>query len=876
MISRKSHIAIEYCYRFREQNPGGVVVWIAAGSPARMEQSLTEIARKLSIPSYTDSPLQDFLKWFDVGSHPNRLLVFDDLVPESLNKIALDSLIENQPLGLQGSIILTTECLDRSYLAKINVTFIIVPSWTKEEAYDLLKMKVAQEDWNESSAALVVELLDFHPLAITLAASYIKRGEFKIEKHLENLRAASTAVVTEKDGDSPEMCLKIPRGLELSMTLCFEQLKMEKPRAVDLLFRISTLDPQGIPKTLLFHEGEKVRGFNAAIRLLNTLALVTHDTVHENLWAHRLVHSWTRNKLRREQTMAFWNLEVIKLLAERFPHGECSYWRNCNFLLPHAEGVFASDMAKALCLHCRNTYFFHRAALLQSMASYDEHRGFYAAAYAKYDEALSICHGHKWIGEKNKITQEILKKVPQMLGYLGRYQEARTKLEDALGGKLDKFLQEIEDDSEGLEDDTGIGRLVEEGEICDRDIYSSLARIVHEQGDYKFAGKCYKRALKMAVKAKGMENVTTLTIKSNLAGLKRDQGNYTKAEKMTREVLDCRRAIRGAEHPDTIQSMSNLVVILISQGKYMEAEEICEEALKVANKVQGVEHPDTLIIYGNLAGVLSRQGKYQDAADMQRHLLASKRKAFGPAHPSLISTRINLAVDLEKLGQYAEAEEEFTPAVAAANEAFGPDHPTTLNATNGLALVMLRLGKHEQAEPILRRVMQMRLKLFGEENQQTLISMNNLAGSLQKQGKFAAAEELHRQTFAGAKKVLGEKHPFALRSGNNLAEVLREWAKVLGDKRKLVEAEELQRMAWKRREEVLGEDHPDTVTSMQNLARILNQKGEVAGTIPLYQRAVEGLEKSLGGEHVATKTCKEELELLLSRKESGKGDLTGL
>ena len=49
--SSKSQLAIEYCYRFREQNPGANVLWVHAASLAQLDQGYREIARKLSLVS---------------------------------------------------------------------------------------------------------------------------------------------------------------------------------------------------------------------------------------------------------------------------------------------------------------------------------------------------------------------------------------------------------------------------------------------------------------------------------------------------------------------------------------------------------------------------------------------------------------------------------------------------------------------------------------------------------------------------------------------------------------------------------------------------------------------------------------------------------
>src|SRR5579862_80528 len=111
MAGRKSHMAIECCYKFREQHSESVVIWVASGSSPRVEQSLVEVSRKLSVPSFTNNPLQNLLKWLDGSSQPDWLLVFDDFVPGSLDESAFTLWTDNQSPERRGSILLTTESL---------------------------------------------------------------------------------------------------------------------------------------------------------------------------------------------------------------------------------------------------------------------------------------------------------------------------------------------------------------------------------------------------------------------------------------------------------------------------------------------------------------------------------------------------------------------------------------------------------------------------------------------------------------------------------------------------------------------------------------------------------------------------------------------
>ena len=65
-------------------------------------------------------------------------------------------------------------------------------------------------------------------------------------------------------------------------------------------------------------------------------------------------------------------------------------------------------------------------------------------------------------------------------------------------------------------------------------------------------------------------------------------------------------------------------------------------------------------------------------------------------------------------------------------------------------------------------------------------------------------------------------------------------------------AEPLFRRALEARERTLGKEHPDTLTSVHNLANLLRTKATTPGRRPLYRRALEARERTLGKEHPDT------------------------
>ncbi len=77
------------------------------------------------------------------------------------------------------------------------------------------------------------------------------------------------------------------------------------------------------------------------------------------------------------------------------------------------------------------------------------------------------------------------------------------------------------------------------------------------------------------------------------------------------------------------------------------------------------------------------------------------------------------------------------------------------------------------------------------------------------------------------------------------------------------EAEPMYRRALEIREKSLGKDHPDVATSLNNLAELYRAQGKYAEAEPMYRRALEIFEKSIGENHPNVATVLENLAILL-------------
>src|SRR5277367_5890035 len=81
MPNRKSQVAIEYCYRFRDRHPESHVFWIHASTLYRVDQAYKDIAKWLCLPGWNDpnvDKLQLVSEWLSDDAQGPWLLVLDN------------------------------------------------------------------------------------------------------------------------------------------------------------------------------------------------------------------------------------------------------------------------------------------------------------------------------------------------------------------------------------------------------------------------------------------------------------------------------------------------------------------------------------------------------------------------------------------------------------------------------------------------------------------------------------------------------------------------------------------------------------------------------------------------------------------------------
>ena len=886
---RKSQIAIEYAYRFRQSRPQSHVFWVYTASSGTFLQACHDIARSLKLPACDEQksdPCELVSKWLKEEDH-SWLMILDNadnaelFFPSAESDVPPATLMQTQRslsdylpsvLNSRKSLLVTTRSRPLAQDLAHGELCVEVHPFSSQEAKDLLqlKMKGAGASFDVYNTERLLDVLGYIPLAITQAAAFIKRNRVSVQGYLAVLEKDNQTLTDylSQDLQDPRRPHSVPISVFRTWKLSFDQILVQEPQTAKLLSLIAMLDPQRIPERLLQPLFERDVDFRIAISTLAGFALISQDSGREMYTIHPLVQASVHYWLEQRGEKADYASQALQLLAKEFPNGEHEHKERCESLLAHAQAV--------LCYNCiSEDNLRHRGALLYKVGWFNWQQGRYASAYGEVSEAYKI--NQEQLGEDATTTLNSLSLLALVLRYQGKYEAAEEMNRRALEGS-EKVLGVEHPDTLNSVNNLALvlgyqGKYEAAEEMNRRALEGSekvlgvehpdtltsvnnLALVLGYQGKYEAAEEMNRRALEGREKVLGVDHPSTLTSVNNLASVFQYQGKHEAAEEMNRRALEGYEKVLGKEHPDILASVNNLASVLRDQGKYKEAEKMNRRALQRREKMLGMEHPDTLNSVNNLALVLGYQGKYKAAEKMNRRALEGREKILGMRHPDTLTSVSNLASVFQYQGDYKAAEEMNRRALEEKETVLGVEHPSTLTSVSNLASVFQYQGDYEAAEEMNRRALEGYETVLGVDHPDTLTSVNNLALVLQYQGKYEAAEEMNRRALEGYEKVLGVDHPDTLTSVNNLASVLR-------DQGKYKESEEMNRRALEGYEKVLGKEHPDILASVNNLASVLRDQGKYKEAEKMNRRALQRREKMLGMEHPDTLTSVNDLASVL-------------
>jgi hypothetical protein len=263
--------------------------WIYAGTAVRFEQGYQEIARRLSLPGWDDQKadsLKLVYEWLNDEHNGKWLLIVDNADDATMfcsKAVATQeqqhskSLARYLPQSSSGSILITTQ--DKrvgEQLAGREIPIEILPM-DAADSMQLLRSRMAEDDWSDTEAMELIEELAYLPLAITQAAAFISENGLTLSEYRELLETGDEElkVLLSEDLQDPRRDLDTENSVMRTWKLSFDHIPKGKPRAAQKLPLMAVLDHHGAPRMLLRKDGETEIGFRTALGALQAFSLIT-------------------------------------------------------------------------------------------------------------------------------------------------------------------------------------------------------------------------------------------------------------------------------------------------------------------------------------------------------------------------------------------------------------------------------------------------------------------------------------------------------------------------------------------------------------------------------------------------------------------------
>jgi hypothetical protein len=204
-------------------------------------------------------------------------------------------------------------------------------------------------DLPTAEVAELLERLQYLPLAITQAASYINEEDVTLARYLELLRPenADAKLLLEQDYYDPKRHPDIHNSVFRTWKISFDQIQRQTPRAAEILSLMSMLDKQSILRQLLHDEEESPILVDKALGTLKNLSLIQEETTHQTHGVHRLVQLSTHWWLEQQKTLKTWQERALDILLTHSSSSvDVGDWEAWESISPHITVIQQSASAQ--------------------------------------------------------------------------------------------------------------------------------------------------------------------------------------------------------------------------------------------------------------------------------------------------------------------------------------------------------------------------------------------------------------------------------------------------------------------------------------------------------------------------------------------------
>jgi hypothetical protein len=538
---------------------------VRAATVARFEESYRQIAKAVGISRGNESGVStlevvhEWLsnerngKWVMVVDNADDMEIWTTTVPPMGAPVKVDQnhgapipaarrLHSFLPDSRNGSILITSRNREVARLLAGSYSQILqVDEMNELEAMELFSRK-SGGGHDPADIAMLTEKLDYIPLAISQAASYIaeRAGRMTISKYLTELRNLDQKAIKILDAsiDEPHRDEDRSNSVVATWMISFRHIQTTMPSAARLLSLMCLFDRQRIPEDLLVEQytpetvaivkrkpwwwrggcfGRKTKApeslcekseiptdcnFERDYLTLNNYALIKTDKDGQHFEMHRLIQLTTKRWLELQNTLSSWTSRYIVLMHNNYPWPEYESWNKCQALFPHAQMARRYRPTDPALLE--NWGF-----LLQNAAAYAHEKGLFQDADDLNRTAASAFEST--LGKAHPNTLRLLNNLADTLYSLNRFSEAENMHRRILSHR-EKIYGEAHEETL-------------------KTVYM-IGNILLSQGKLSESETMYRRVLKVREKQYGITHRDTRLVAMKLMGNLRSQGREEEADEL--------------------------------------------------------------------------------------------------------------------------------------------------------------------------------------------------------------------------------------------------------------------------------------------------------------------------------------------------------
>ncbi|OJW49652.1 MAG: hypothetical protein BGO67_03865 [Alphaproteobacteria bacterium 41-28] len=662
------------------------------------------------------------------------------------------------------------------------------------------------------------------PLDVSVAAYYLRSTSTPYHQYLESsLKHSSQFVNLQEDilkeaGDYT----KTRYGI---ITLSIQQVININKDFRDLLFLISLIDSQNIPRNLLnkYKDNETVDSLVYHLKHYSLIMSPSLDFIslphHSTISFHRSTHAILLNYLKQ---LLIKNKGSKPLLISSISDALEHFMR----VAIENEDLAQIDRMKP---HLK-AFLSHGTDMLN-----DNNKGAIEAElgcayyYTHYHETAKSILTSSISTLKSCPSKENYQRVAQALSYLGNlhkdmgdHQKARGLLEEAITlykqhdpynyigivraltylGDTHKNLGEHRKAKDVLEKSFALAQKhLGSNQIGLARTMLHLGIVYRDLEDYENAIPLLRSSLTLFETYFPENYIERVRALKYLGNTYRSLGRYEEAKGLLKQSVLLSKKYLPENHIALGRSLVHLAIIYKRLGEYKKAQELFTEALKIHENIFGKENVRTAWVITHLATIHQEMGEWEKAQDTISKCLRIYLHAYGRNSLRTSWVLMQLGYVYEDLGEYRKAQEILEEALKIHRKHFSENHQKIGELSFHLGNIYKGLGHYKKANELLQRAVKIYERHYGQNHIETARILGSLSDLYLHTGNLNEAEEIANKSLA----ILQYKqHPSQFLLYETLAEIHLQRAIVEENKGRTMEAKTFKMQVVKELEQALA------------------------------------------------------------------------